>query len=196
MPDYSKGKIYKILCVVSDDVYVGSTCQALSKRWASHRCNIDLPPYYKNKFYCKIKELGCDNFYIELIENFPCSTREELRAKEGEWIRKISTLNKLIAGRDSKGYYDDNAERLKQKSKDYSADHKEQIKEYMKVYRVAKQEEIKEKRTQYCQDNRDKMKAYKQQPWECECGITVMTRSRKDHLRSKRHEERMKLKMA
>ena len=33
-------------------------------------------------------------FYIELLEDYPCQNREQLRAKEGEYIRKLSTLNK------------------------------------------------------------------------------------------------------
>ena len=34
-----------------------------------------------------MRELGVENFYIELIENFPCDTVEELRAREGHYIR-------------------------------------------------------------------------------------------------------------
>ena len=118
MPDYSKGKIYKLLNAVTDDIYVGSTVQPLSCRLFGHKYNIDLPQHEKNKLYCKMKELGADNFYIELLENYPCQTREELRAREGHRIREISTLNQQIAGRDSKGFHDDNAEMLKQKSRD------------------------------------------------------------------------------
>ena len=79
------------------------------------------------KIYCAMEQ-GLEHFDIELIENYPCSTREESRAKEGEWIRKIATLNKQIAGRDSKGYYDDNAEMLRQESKEHKAEHKEYCK--------------------------------------------------------------------
>ena len=35
--DYKNAKIYKVLNDVTDDVYVGSTCQTLSKRMAEHR---------------------------------------------------------------------------------------------------------------------------------------------------------------
>jgi hypothetical protein len=34
-----------------------------------------------------MKELGTENFYIELIEYCRCSTSEELRKREGELIR-------------------------------------------------------------------------------------------------------------
>jgi hypothetical protein len=45
---------------------------------------------------------GIENFGIELIEYCPCTTKEELHAKEGEWIRKIGTLNEVTAGRSNK----------------------------------------------------------------------------------------------
>ena len=44
-------------------------------------------------------DVGVDNVYIELIEAFPCNTKEELLSKEGEWVRKIGTLNRNIEGR-------------------------------------------------------------------------------------------------
>jgi hypothetical protein len=217
MPEYSKSKIYKILNVISDDVYVGSTCQELSKRFHAHKCNVNLPQYEKNKFYCKMKEFGLDNFYIELVENYPCSTREELRAREGEWIRKISTLNKLIAGRDWKGYYDDNAELLRQKSKYYRASHMEQVKASNKAYAEAHKEERKAKRKIYNEKNRDiilekkrqahiankeKEREYAKQRYEeegktqveCACGCVVTKCNLTRHQKSKKHEELMKQK--
>jgi len=33
MPDYSKGKIYKILNNIDDDIYVGSTTETLGQKW-------------------------------------------------------------------------------------------------------------------------------------------------------------------
>ena len=40
MPDYSKGKIYKIVCNVTGLVYVGSTCEpTLARRLAKIALN-------------------------------------------------------------------------------------------------------------------------------------------------------------
>ena len=187
MSDYSKGRIYKVLNTVTDDVYVGSTCSPLTKRFYEHKKTIGKRNYEHNKFYCKMQELGFDNFYIELVENYPCSTREELRAREGEWIRKISTLNKLIAGRDSKGYYDDNAENLRKKARTYRIQNPDKIKAQHKAYYDVNAENIKGRRRQCHAENKDKEREYKQQEWECECGLRVMLRSKCDHLRSKQH---------
>ena len=217
MSEFSKERIYKILSTIIDDVYVGSTCQPLTKRLYEHKKTIGKQTYENNKFYCKMQELGSDNFYIDLVENYPCSTREELRAREGEWIRKISTLNKLIAGRDSKGYCDDNAEMLRQKTKEYKAEHKEHYKEYMKAYRETKLEEIKahrniyieqnreiileqkrqhrlENKEQLCESRKNKYGEHGQIQVECDCRCVVTKCNLTRHLKSKNHEKLMKQK--
>ena len=97
MPDYSKGKIYKILNNIDDEIYVGSTTETLGQRMAKHRAARKSKPQYK--LYKHMNELGVDNFYIELIENYPCNDVYELRAREGYYIREIGTLNTKVAGR-------------------------------------------------------------------------------------------------
>ena len=49
-----------------------------------------------------MREIGIDSFYIELFENFKCSCIEQLLKREGEVIREIGKLNKVIPG-----YYSD-----------------------------------------------------------------------------------------
>ena len=97
MPDYSLGKIYmiypKVENVEEGDVYYGSTTQSLSRRMSLHRST-------KN---CSSKLLfdkyGVENCFIELVENYPCATKEELCKKEGEYIRANKCINKCIPGR-------------------------------------------------------------------------------------------------
>ena len=38
MPDFSKGKIYKLVSNISSDVYIGSCLVELSKRFSVHKC--------------------------------------------------------------------------------------------------------------------------------------------------------------
>ena len=52
--------------------------------------------------YKSMRHIGNDNFYIELIELSPCNSREEVRAREGQYIRERCTLNTNIAGRITK----------------------------------------------------------------------------------------------
>src|SRR6476659_6026120 len=73
-PDYSKGKIYCVKSKVSNDIYIGSTTQSLSDRFAQHKSDAKRE-VKKGPLYRKIRELGVANFFIELICNFPCESR-------------------------------------------------------------------------------------------------------------------------
>ena len=61
--------------------------------------------------------IGTENFYIELIEKYPCECRDELRAREGTWIRQIGTLNARIEFRSKEEWYNDNKELLNEKDR-------------------------------------------------------------------------------
>ena len=121
MPDYHKGKIYKILNTIDNEIYVGSTCELLSQRMARHRCSMNKQPHLK--LYKHMNQLGVEHFYIELIEDCPCDRNEELVKREGEIIRSIGTLNKngtINIKENSTGYhrqyYHDNIERRKEQN--------------------------------------------------------------------------------
>ena len=90
--DYCNSKIYQVLNNVTNDVYVGSTTQPLSKRLGFHRlCS----KTKKNPLYECMRKNGADNFYIELIESFPCKSKEELLQREGYHKRLLGgTLHK------------------------------------------------------------------------------------------------------
>ena len=60
MPDYSKGKIYKILNTIDDDIYVGATCETLGQIMAKHRATRKANQHYT--LYTHMNELGVSNF--------------------------------------------------------------------------------------------------------------------------------------
>jgi len=111
MTDYSKGKIYKLVCHETGEVYFGSTVQTLNKRLWVH----------KNKRNCKSREIiDRDNYTIELIKDFPCETRKELDREEGIYIRNNICINKRVAGRTYEEFKQDNPETVKMwRKKDY-----------------------------------------------------------------------------
>ena len=145
--DYKNGKIYKILNTVDDACYVGSTCQALSKRMAYHRKARTRKVKNTKGIYSKMLEIGVDKFYIELIENYPCDNIEQLRKREGEFIRQIGTLNVIIAGRSvpetRRAYRETHKDELKEKKKQYYDEHREQILSHKKEYTRTNREKIK-----------------------------------------------------
>ena len=87
------GKIYKIINTVNEKIYVGSTqLQYLSKRMAHHRENCIKEPSC-GKLYPEMIEFGIDKFKIILLEKFNFTDKEELRAREYEWIVKLDSVN-------------------------------------------------------------------------------------------------------
>lgn len=81
MPNYRNGKIYKITSSQTDLIYVGSTVENLSMRFAHHKSN-----FKRNISDIISKEIlkYCDA-KIELIEAYPCNSKEELFKKETEY---------------------------------------------------------------------------------------------------------------
>ena len=86
MVNYELGKIYTIRSSETVGVYVGSTCDNLAKRFGGHKS-----VYNSNKDVSSrhIFDYGFENAYIELLENYPCNSREELLKREGEHIRMM-----------------------------------------------------------------------------------------------------------
>lgn len=116
--DYTRSKIYTIKSPNTDKIYIGSTTNTLYKRMCSHIAH--------SKENCKIKNtsriiINSGDSYIELLEEYPCVTRQELLKREGELIKqhKLICVNKNIAGRSMKDYVNDNKVRLCKYATDY-----------------------------------------------------------------------------
>jgi len=88
--DYKNGKIYKITNNVNDLIYVGSTIQSLSQRYASHKSQSKT--ITNKKLHKAFTEIGINNFKIELIENYPCNNKEELWNREKYWMKILNTI--------------------------------------------------------------------------------------------------------
>jgi len=164
--NFSKGKIYKISNDFNDDIYVGSTCDTLTKRFSGHKSSMLDKTKNSTKLYTLMNNVGFDRFRIELIENFPCEDNYQLRQREGYWIRLCGTLNNEIAGRNLKEWYLDNVEEKRE--------YREQNKEHIK--------EIKHR-------NYENRKAILLVPIQCECGCFITQNSYLRHLNTKKHKE-------
>jgi hypothetical protein len=103
MPDYSKGKIYKIESHLGDKIYIGSTTKEfLSQRMSNHRADYRTKTDRVNKASSSMeifREYGVENCRIVLIENYPCNSKDELISKEASYIRSLPCVNKRIPDR-------------------------------------------------------------------------------------------------
>lgn len=175
--DYNNGKIYCIRSHKTDLIYVGSTCQPLSKRLNRHKTAYKtyLKTGKSKEYSYKIYELD-DAPYIELIKKYPCSCLDELRREEGKHIRSMECVNKNVAGRTKKEWYDDNKDQLLKQAKEYYEDNKEKLKKYKKEYSK-----------QYREQNKEKIREKKNQKITCICGSIFIKDVKAKHERTNKH---------
>ena len=153
--DYKNGKIYCIYNYINDDVYIGSSCQSLSKRMAEHRSAKEFSKMKHYKLYQAMKEHGAENFYIELYEEYPCENKEQLRKREGEVIRLMGTLNSRIAGRTRYEYRKDNKDEIKEKRDKYIEENREAINERKRQTYYENRDEILQRQKEYTERNHE-----------------------------------------
>ncbi len=187
MVNYGISKIYKIEPTCDhpeEDIYIGSTTKKyLSQRMDTHRNNYKLwkdGKTNKTSSYDLFDKYGIDNCVILLIENCKCETIDELRSREGHFIKTMKCVNKCVAGRSKKesdkNYYENNKERCSEKSKIYYETNKTKILENVKLYGEINKSKIKEKRKQYCK-----------QKYICVCGCEYTISNKARHEKSKKH---------
>jgi hypothetical protein len=195
MPNYQKGKIYKIVTDASDDVYIGSTTkERLNDRLSVHNC------YYKKYIagekynFSVFKVIGQGNYKIVLLENYPCNERKELDARERYWIQKTPCVNKNIPCRTDQEYRDDTKEKRKQWYYDnWEKLHEKRIEQYnpekKKKYQQEHKEEIKKQRKQFYEENKERLAKEKFTVFECLCGKPYTRSHKARHEQTKRHQE-------
>ena len=81
------GKIYKLVNTADSAIYIGSTVSPLSKRFYGHKQDALKCP--NQRVYAHLVPIGWENVRIILIENYTCSSKEELRAREQYYIDSL-----------------------------------------------------------------------------------------------------------
>jgi hypothetical protein len=181
--DYSNGKIYTIRSYQTDDIYIGSTTQTLTKRLSIHKSNFKSWKKGKRHYTTSYELIKYDDVYIELLELCPCSNKMELHRREGELIRSMDCINKNVAGRTKQEYRDENKEKIKENKKEYYQENKEKIKEYKKEYYQENKEKIKERQKEYLDDNNEMRK----EKCKCECGGRYTYVNKSHHFKTTKH---------
>ena len=140
MVNYQNGKIYKIVCRITGEVYIGSTCEpTLARRLAGHRYNCKSYGEINRKSYCSSFSIILrGDYYIELVENYPCSNNDELRKKEREWYDTMGS---------------NNAQRPYISKDELKAEHRY----YLTHYNNVNKETIKEQRHKFYNQNKERL---------------------------------------
>jgi hypothetical protein len=159
MPDYQLAKIYKIVCNITGDIYIGSTCEPiLARRLAGHVANYKSYLNGKCNNVTSFKIIANDDYDIVLIELFPCNSKDELHSRESHYTQTIQCVN-----------------RIKNQGLLNALGGK---KSYNKFYSDQNKEPIKKQRKQYCK-----------QKFNCQCGGFCGINHKTRHERTKKHKE-------
>jgi len=139
----STGYIYKLTSPNSNMIYIGSTCNSLSKRRSAHMCQYRryslLSDDNRQKYVSSFDLIKLGDIKIELIEEVKTDNNIDLRNKEREHILKNKDIcmNKSIPNRSPREWYIDNASNIKakyqinkEKIKQYYEDNKQHYKDY------------------------------------------------------------------
>lgn len=95
---------------------------------------------------------GVENCYIELLETYPCASKEALKSREQHFIRTHDCVNKnsaIIAEEDKETYM-----------ADYNSKYRASHKEYFAEYRVKNKDQIAEKNAKYHAAHCEERKIY------------------------------------
>ena len=129
MVNYARGKVYAIRSHKTDKIYIGSTCRPLANRMSDHRSSYRRWKAAKLNKISSYEVLEHGDAYIELLESYPCGSKEELNRREGQLIRKMNCVNRCIAGRTRKQRYQDNRTHDLERQRRYDALNRERIKQ-------------------------------------------------------------------
>ena len=105
---------------------------------------------------------GIDNFEIILIESVKANSKDELRKREGYYIKQIKCVNKVVAGRSLSEWRLENMDRVREKQKTYET--LDKAKEYRRQYKIANSNII-----------------------ECPCSSSIIKYNMYEHIKSKKH---------
>jgi hypothetical protein len=179
MVDYSQTKIYKIVCRKTGLVYIGATVRQLEIRLRQHQTRQD----------CTSLIVMINNdYYIELIEEFPCETLKESNRREGFHIQKNECVNRTVLGRTRKEYREEHKDEIAEKKKRYREEHKDEIAERKKRYQEEHKDEISKKGKIYREEHKDEIAERKKETYECDCGSTLRKEDKARHNKSKKHQ--------
>ena len=164
MPNYSNGKIYKIVCNITGKIYIGSTVSTLSRRLSQHKSLYKCYLKGITRFMTSFDIIKEDDYKIVLIENVNCSNKEDLTKRERFYIENFDCVNKIIPTRTIKEYKEKNREKQIIYNINFWKNNQNKMREYYLKYR--------DKKTEL---------------YYCDCGSKVTREHKSHHFKTKKH---------
>ena len=124
----------------------------------------------KTNSFDLFNEFGIENCKIELVENYACSSKEELLKREGFYIANNPCVNRKVSGRTFKEYYEQNKPTCLAQRREYKEKHKEKAREQHQKRFQERKHILLEK-------------------YLCGCGMHYTFQHKKRHEKCKHHQE-------
>ena len=107
---------------------------------------------------------GVENCYIELIELFPCKSKDELKMRENHYIRSLVCVNKnraIITPEERKEYvaeyYEKNKEEILRQKAEYRQENKEELSRKKAEHYEKNREKITRKAVEFYKENKEEI---------------------------------------
>ena len=166
-PYYNKMLVYKIVCNLTNEIYVGSTTDYTNRqRQHINPSNV-----------CISKQIiSRGDYYFEVIEELvKTTTTHELLLRENHWIITLQSINKVLPILTNEQRIQHRIIRDKQnkiKTREWYEKNRERCLENVNKYRI---------------ENSDKIRVKKTETKLCDCGQTYQHNNKARHLKSVRH---------
>ena len=209
--NYQNGQIYQIVDNGFNLCYIGSTIDKLSNRFNSHKAKYKKYKQFgigaNTSVYELFDKYGVENCKIIWIEDYPCSSKKELEAREGHHQKNNTCLNKNRAGRSRKEWEEDNKDQIciqqrnwRENNKTHLQQHKkqhyEQNREHYNLLAKQWRENNKEYKNEcdkrYREKHKETLREKEKEPFNCVCGATVQRTEKARHCKTQKHQEWLK----
>jgi predicted GIY-YIG superfamily endonuclease len=167
---YQRGKIYSM---TGDDghYYIGSTTQTLIIRFNQHK---ELSKTHDTRIYEYCKRVGWKNITIELLEDYPCDSSEELHEREEYHLAPVrddplclNTNRAHLTAEErkmiGKQYYEENREQITCYQAWYSEEHPDRIAACQASYKASHRKELAEKQRAYAKEHTEELSIKKKE---------------------------------
>jgi predicted GIY-YIG superfamily endonuclease len=161
---YQRGKIYSM---TGDDghYYIGSTTQTLASRFHQHK---EYSKTHDTHVYEYCKRVGWKNITMELLEDYPCDSSEELHEREEYHLAPVrenplclnvnrAFLTPEVRKMAVKEYYEENKEQIMAYQAWYSEENADQIKVRRDAYKASRRKELAEKQRAYAKEHKEEL---------------------------------------
>ena len=195
MNRYENGKIYFITDLNYTKFYYGSTCESLTRRFARHKYSfrryVENDKTYRmgnTTSFNLFNEFGISNCKIELVCLCPCNTKEELLAKEGQYIRENECVNKNIAGRTQQDYVNEHRDQIYERNRNYQRNNGDKISQTQHEKYIRNSEYYKQKARENHQEKKDQIHEKKNTVIICGCGKQTTNSNKRRHEKCQYHQ--------